>query len=336
MCHCVSGTQVMASAEGGRRVRRVDPADPSQWNLSSMRALCGPASSASQRSAAQAAGVSSQARSAAGASSRDVAVVPSEAAHTGSGVFGAAGASSSWAMTAVSADSACIGLGTCGDAGVSSSGALAEPAADTRCGAAGAHGSHAGGALAEALPAQNACSDAVLRGSAAAPRTHEAMPSAGGSQVQAAGACSGPGAASSTEGRHAELPELQVTADSRGQVSTGKGPAAGGPSGAGTSGGASDTDFWVDPYVGGFALRPRAWADPSSLRIHARAAVTEAGHDAEQPDRAREQRTGAPAKSPLAAKLERRPANQMVVGCSAGGAPDISQLFDGMDDGEDF
>ena len=335
MTHCVSGAQVMAAADGSRRVRRVDPADPNQWNLSSMRALCGPASSDSQRSAAQAAGVGSQARTAAGASSsRAMTAFPSDAAYTGSGVYGGAGASGNWAVSVGPAEPACIGSGTCGDAGVSSGGALAVLAADTACGAAGAHGSHAGGGLAEALPAPRACSDVILNGSAAPPASDAAMPSAGRDEAQAAWPRNGLGPAASNVARHVVLPEPQMLAGSRGQESADNGPAAMGPAGAGTAGGAPDTDFWVDPYVGGFALRPRARADPSSPRMHAPAAATEASIDAVQADRARQQRTGAPATSPLVAKLERGPANQTALGSSDGGAPDISQLFEGMDDGE--
>lgn len=336
MTLCVSGAQVMAAADGSRRVRRVDPADPSQWNLSSMRALCGPASSASQRSAAQAAGVSSQARTAAGASSsRGMAVLPSDAAYTGSGVYGAAGASS-WAMSAGPAHSACIGSGTCGDVGVSSSRALAGLAADTACCAGGAHGSRAGVVPAEALPAPSACSDVILNGSAAPPGSDAAMPSAGRDETQAAWPRKGLGPAASNQAHHVTLPEPQLLAGSRGQVSTDNGAAAVGPPGAGTAGGPPDTDFWVDPYVGGFALRPRARAGPSSPRLHAPAAATEASNNAVQADSTREQRTGAPANPPLAAKLERGPARRAAVGYRDGGASDISQLFEGMDDGEDF
>ena len=328
----------MAAADGGRRVRRVDPADPSQWNLSSMRALCGPASSASQRSAAQAASVESQARTAAGASSsRAMAASPADAAYTGSGVFGAAGASSSWApLSAVPADLECIGSRMCSGAGVSSSGALAELAAHTERGAPGAHGSRADGALAQALPAPSACSDAILSGSAAPPLTDATILSDGGDQIQAAGACSGRGPASSIAGRHAMQPEPELLAGSRGQRSTDMGPAAAGPPGAGAAGGAPDTGFWVDPYVGGFALRPRARADPSSPRIHAPAAATEASIDAVQADSAPRQRTGAPSRSPLVAKLEQGPVRRAAVGYEDCGASDIAQLFEGMDDGEDF
>ena len=337
MSLCVSGAQVMAAADGGRRVRRVDPADPSQWNLSSMRALCGPASSASQRSAAQAAGVSSQARTAAGASSsRAMTALPSDAAHPGSGVDSAAGESSSWAMSAGPAGSACIGSGTCGDGGVSSSGALAVLAAGTACGATRAHGSRAGAALAEALPAPGACSDAILSGNAAPPGSDAAMPSAGRDETQAAWPRNSLGPAASDLGRHVALPELQLQAGSRGQVSTDKGLAAVGPAGAGAAGGAPDTDFWVDPYVGGFALRPRARDGLSCSRMLAPAAATEAGCDALQADSAPRQRTGAPATAPLVAKLEQEPARRAAVGFNDGGAPDISQLFEGMEDGEDF
>ena len=337
MTLCVSGAQVMAAADGGRRVRRVDPADPSQWNLSSMRALCGPASSASQRSAAQAAGVSSQARTAAGASSsRAMTAVPSDAAYTGSGVYGAAGKSSSWAISAVPADLACIGSRMCGGAGASCSGSLAEQAADAACGALGGHGSRACWALAEALPAPSACSDVILSGSDALPLIDVAISSAVGDQGQAAGACLARGAASSIEGRHATLRKPQLLAGSQRQDSTDKGPAAAGPPGAGAAGGAPDTDFWVDPYVGGFALRPRAQDGLSSSRMCAPAAATEAGRDALQADSAPRQRTGAPATAPLVAKLEQEPVRRAAVGFNDGGASDISQLFEGMDDGEDF
>ena len=289
----------------------MDPADPSQWNLSSTPALCGRASPAS---AAHAAGACSQARTAAGAhSSWALAALPADAARRGSGGCSIAGRSSSEQLAVLPADAAGAGAGS----------------------AAGPHRCRAGEALTGAPPAGVAYSDAVLGGSNAPPHSGATTLSAGAKQVHAVGRRSGGGAAPCAEG--ATLPGSQLLTDSRGPASADGVPATAEPASASAPGGAAGAEFWVDPYVGGSALRPRAQAGPRTggQCMHVPAAATHADDDALQADTACEQRTGNPAIPPSVAKQEQEPAHQAAAGCGYIRGCDISQLFEGMEDGDE-